>query len=848
MNHSWARYKGGYDTDNFTNDFYDEPNPTPGYENTKRSKAEETIENATIEFITGNTSYTVQSDVNGTYEIYLKPGNYTVFVEYVLENMTYNENETNITYNNITYVYLNLTDFSAGNSIKDILLVEAVNISGFVYYDENENNVCDENEDISITITFTSNTTNASRTATSNENGAYQLYLPPGNYTVNVNETIYPDYGNATYTYNELLFITDLTYNISLARDVVIRVTGSVKYEENSLRNVTVYFNGFNTTTDENGTYEIYLVPDGYNITVSHPGFELFETEYNVSISNYSLDAELTPSKVPVYGVTYYDVNDNNVYDNEDFLITNATISFTGEVNTTVTSNGCYNTILPVGKYTVYANYITPWNTSYCYFGQIPPVEPTPYQQLDIALIRGLKIWGDIYYYNMSGENNTAKVNITFTRDKGTAYEASRMIEGNASYEIYLVPGRYTVSASYTTFECNMNITYSYERTIDVSESMRYNINITKVRECRPALHWNETEMQTTNQGGSVSYIVTVTNNGNENDTFDLSAEKPDGWNVLFSKSTVMLGLGEAENITVDITASANALAYNNTITIKATSENDTSASETMNLIVAVNRINDAINIECEEQEKWISPGGSVDFVLFIENNGNNNENDEVSLMVDPLPKGWNASLDNYKPSILGKSKATVTLTVTAPSNAKLDDCTNIHVYAILERNNTTVASKVLKAVVSFPDLTVKNITFSKSHPKIGESITINATVSNIGNVNAFSSTGFEARFYIDDKLVNTTYINQTTIKPDENITISAGWNTTGFESGWRTVKVSVDSYAETLNETKKGNNYATKSILVGKEKAWWRLVAVIVGIIAVIGAVILIRKIRRRR
>jgi len=33
FNHSWARYRGGYDTDNFTNDFYDEPHPTPGYEN-----------------------------------------------------------------------------------------------------------------------------------------------------------------------------------------------------------------------------------------------------------------------------------------------------------------------------------------------------------------------------------------------------------------------------------------------------------------------------------------------------------------------------------------------------------------------------------------------------------------------------------------------------------------------------------------------------------------------------------------------------------------------------------------------------------------------------------------------
>ncbi|MBA3044075.1 hypothetical protein FP804_02935, partial [archaeon] len=504
----------------------------------------------------------------------------------------------------------------------------------------------------------------------------------------------------------------------------------------------------------------------------------------------------------------------------------------------------------------VYANYVTPWNTSYGYFGQIPPIEPTPYQQLDIALIRSVNISGHIYYYNMTGKNNATLVNITFIRDKGTDYEASKTIEGNASYEIYLVPGIYTISASY--FECNMNITYSYDRTIEVSESMRYDINLTKVRECALTLYWNKTENQTfepINQGGSVSYNITVTNNGNDNDTFALSTlgvtnngNPVEGWNVSFSKNTVTLSLNESETITVNITAPDNALADNNTITIKATSQNDTSAFDTTDLIVAVNRINDDINIECDEHEKWISPLESVDFVLSIENNGNNNENDLISLTVDPLPKGWNVSLDNYRPFILGESKATVTLTVTAPSNAKLDDYTNIYLYATLERNNTTVASNVLKAVVSFPDLTVKNITFSKSHPKIGESLTINATVCNLGNVNAFSSNGFEARFYVDDKLINTTYINQTTIMVGENITMFADWNTTGVEPGWRTVKVSVGAHNGTLDELNNNNNYATKFLLVGKEKAWWKLVAVIVGILACMGAVILIRKIRRRR
>jgi len=38
--HSWARYRGEYDVDNFTQNFYDEPEPTPGYENHRAKNGE----------------------------------------------------------------------------------------------------------------------------------------------------------------------------------------------------------------------------------------------------------------------------------------------------------------------------------------------------------------------------------------------------------------------------------------------------------------------------------------------------------------------------------------------------------------------------------------------------------------------------------------------------------------------------------------------------------------------------------------------------------------------------------------------------------------------------------------
>ncbi len=371
--------------------------------------------------------------------------------------------------------------------------------------------------------------------------------------------------------------------------------------------------------------------------------------------------------------------------------------------------------------------------------------------------------------------------------------------------------------------------------------------------------------MQTIDQGGSVLYNITVTNNGNDNDTFVFSTLEVtnnetvvEGWNVSFSKSTITLGLNDNETVIVNITASPNALADNNTITIRAVSQNvsqdGTHASNTTDLIVEVNRIYDAIAIKCDEYEKWIIPGRSVDFILSIQNNGNNNTKDIILLSVDE-PAGWSMKFDNalttIELSILGESKEEVTLTVTAPSGAELGVIKKIHIYAVLERDDNNLSASpdpVPTVTVSLPDLIVKNMTFSKSHPRVGEEVTVNATVCNVGKVDAFSPSGFEVCLYVDGRLINTTYINQITIKPDENITVSINWNTTGVESGQRIIKVSVGAYNETLDELNSANNHATKTIPVGKIRAWWKLGALIAGIIAVVVAIILIGKIRRRR
>ena len=70
--HCWARYAGGYDTDNFANDFYDESSPTPGMQNSRTKELSfETISHMT--FLSGyeNHEYLVIENLEEWEKIWL---------------------------------------------------------------------------------------------------------------------------------------------------------------------------------------------------------------------------------------------------------------------------------------------------------------------------------------------------------------------------------------------------------------------------------------------------------------------------------------------------------------------------------------------------------------------------------------------------------------------------------------------------------------------------------------------------------------------------------------------------------------------------------------------------------
>ncbi len=127
LNHSWARYKDGYDTDNFTEDFYDEANPTPGYKNhrEKGKVSNDIIIKITIgkaEFLKNESIYvTVNITNNGNESIYRSGYCYTFILTFPNEM----QKECFCPYNNTMGV------IKPGESFKQI-----INLSEYSYEPE----------------------------------------------------------------------------------------------------------------------------------------------------------------------------------------------------------------------------------------------------------------------------------------------------------------------------------------------------------------------------------------------------------------------------------------------------------------------------------------------------------------------------------------------------------------------------------------------------------------------------------------------------------------------------------------------------------------------------------------
>ena len=174
-----------------------------------------------------------------------------------------------------------------------------------------------------------------------------------------------------------------------------------------------------------------------------------------------------------------------------------------------------------------------------------------------------------------------------------------------------------------------------------------------------------ETEIVSTDPNKVTSYNITIINNGNSEETFDLVlVGKSSEW-VDWNKQELTLKEDEQKEITVNITPEDSTLQGESILKIYAVQENNILSSYDVTIIVNQTH---AVEMEIESFEGYIIPGETINYQIKLMNLGN--KNDTIKLRITGENSDW-VSLDETLFDLDYKDHEYAILLITAPIDSK---------------------------------------------------------------------------------------------------------------------------------------------------------------------------------
>jgi hypothetical protein len=160
-------------------------------------------------------------------------------------------------------------------------------------------------------------------------------------------------------------------------------------------------------------------------------------------------------------------------------------------------------------------------------------------------------------------------------------------------------------------------------------------------------LTWNSSQKATLSAGETATYTIRLVNEGNTEDTFTLTSSSS-GWTVVLSETEVTLGYGTAnsQTITVQITPSSTVKVSHSSITIKATSTNNASVSDSASIDAIIRPVYAA-------SLAYVSAQGTngSDYLYTVELTNDGNVKDTYTVTIGNQAAleelGWKAKLVN---------------------------------------------------------------------------------------------------------------------------------------------------------------------------------------------------------
>ncbi|WP_129597731.1 TIGR04279 domain-containing protein [Methanohalophilus profundi] len=298
----------------------------------------------------------------------------------------------------------------------------------------------------------------------------------------------------------------------------------------------------------------------------------------------------------------------------------------------------------------------------------------------------------------VTGQNASYIITVENNGNKQHTYNLTATKEAGGDVTDYLLDDSVTLSpggSTHITYNVSSNDNDTYVHNIVVEDSknpyITETLSLATTVNTKPiyavSVNSNTTD-QSVDAGTNATYAITITNNGNTDDTYDISVVNQQADYASFNTSSVPLDSGESETRLLNVSSKDGG-----TYDVKVVAQSQESAE--YDSVITTTKVNNyGLTLSADSYSATAKPGEPVNYTLTLKNTGNvednftlsNPTNDDNLIMRDAINNL--AAGDTATFEVALSNSTNVTATIKASSEGDNNENTSLELDLVVEETD----------------------------------------------------------------------------------------------------------------------------------------------------------------